>query len=47
MSAPNSPERNSDGEDINTLSEEATASAELVLDETNLIWTKTDKNWLH
>ena len=36
MSAPSSPERGSECEDINTFSEESTASAELVLNETSL-----------
>ena len=36
MAAPNSSEQKSEGEDINTLSEEVTASAKLVLDETSL-----------
>ena len=33
MSAPNSPEQKSGGEEVNPFSEEATASAKLVLDE--------------
>ena len=36
MSAPNTPEHKSEGEVINNLSEEATASAELLLDEASL-----------
>ena len=36
MLTPNSPERGSESEDIDTCSEEAMASAELVLDETSL-----------
>ena len=36
MSAPNSPEPWSEGEDINPFSEKAKASAELVLDEASL-----------
>ena len=35
MSAPNSPEQRSEGGDINTFLEKATAPAELVLDETS------------
>ena len=36
MSAPNSPEQRSEGEEVDPFSEEATASAELVFDEASL-----------